>query len=173
MVKDIQIQAVDRSAKRKIYPPLNVESPARIVDQRCVDDKTKYISQILDQDEPALIYVRNDKAIDQLLGLMQSSGKQLVGKCEVGTPNDKKQILAEMLAEDKIKAIISAETINFLPKVQHIVLCHPFSIPDLFFDRCKSAFNGDYTTDLHLIYHDRDFDFALQEMEEEGKRRGR
>ena len=29
----------------------------------------------------------------------------------------------------------------------------------MFFDRCKSAFNGDYTTDLHLIYHDRDFDF--------------
>ena len=159
MVKDIQIQAVDRSAKRKIYPPLNVESSARIVDQRGVDDKPKYISQILDQDEPALIYVRNDKAIDQLLGLMQSSGKQLVGKCEVGTPNDKKQILAEMLAEDKIKAILSAETIDFLPKVQHIVLCHPFSIPDLFFDRCKSAFNDDYTTDLHLIYHDRDFEF--------------
>ena len=159
MVKDIQIQAIDRSTKRKIFPPPNVESSARIVDQRNVDDKLKYVSQILVQDEPTLIYVRNDKAIDQFLGLMQSSGKQLVGKCEAGTPNDKKQILAEMLAEDKIKAIISSEAISFLPKVQHIILCHPFSIPDLFFDRCKPAFNGDYTTDLHLIYHDRDFDF--------------
>ena len=159
MIKDIQIRSVDRSANRRVYPPLNVESPARIVDQRGVDDKPKYISQILDQDEPTLIYVRNDKAIDQLLGLIQSSGKQLVGKCEAETSNDKKQILAEMLAEDKIRAIISAATINFLPKVQHVILCHPFSIPDLFFERCKSAFNNEYTTDLHLIYNDRDFEF--------------
>ncbi|MBB15900.1 single-stranded-DNA-specific exonuclease RecJ [Candidatus Poribacteria bacterium] len=159
MIKDIQIRSVDRSSNRRVYPPLNVESPARIIDQRGVDDKPKYISQILAQDEPTLIYVRNDKAIDQLLGLIQSSGKQLVGKCEAETPNDKKQILAEMLAEDKIRAIISAATINFLPKVQHVIICHPFSIPDLFFERCKSAFNHEYTTDLHLIYHDRDFEF--------------
>ena len=172
MVKDIQIQAIDRSAEREIFPPPNVESPARIIDQRGVGDKLKYIFQILDQDEPTLIYVRNDKAINQLLSLMQSSGKQLVGKCEAGTPNNKKQILAEMLAEDKIKAIISSETINFLPKVQHIILCHPFSIPDLFFDRCKSAFNGDYTTDLHLIYHDRDFDFERKLLNQQYPDRG-
>ena len=96
-----------------------------------------------------------------------------MGRCDSGLTNPQKQILAEMLADGHIDAIVSSETLPHLPRVTHIIFCHPVLELDQFYQRCGLAFADalqsplsqgqsriNLTIYLHLLYSDQDFKIA-------------
>ena len=183
-IQDIQIETVGRNVhprsqseeQQEVYPPNAQPSMAKLVDRRNVrGGKSGYIAKVLDRSQPTVIYVRDDLAIEKCFQNLQTSSGRQMGRCDSGLTNPQKQILAEMLADGKIDAIVSSETLPHLPRVTHIIFCHPVLELDQFYHRCGLAFADalqsspsqeqsriNLTVYLHLLYSDQDFTIAEQ-----------
>ncbi len=158
-IEDLHIHTLDRNFREDVFPAVDMESPVKIVERRNVRSKQSYLSKLLDRREPTLLYVRDAKAIDQLLALIGSNGKYAICRCDENTSESEKQDMAERLARQEVLAIASSCTLSDLPYVSHIVFCHPIPQPVTFFNRCQPAFKYPETTYIHLIYNSKDVEW--------------
>ncbi len=160
MIDDLHLQIPERHAPNGIFPTKEKQTPVRIVDRRVLGSKQDYLCNLLEQEEPTLLYVRDEKALDQLFELIGS--KEKIGRCETNmTEADKTQVVNK-LARGELLAIASSCTLIHLPHIAHLVFCHPTLQQLTFFNRCQPAFKHSETTYIHLIYQPKDIEWMRQ-----------
>ena len=155
-IDDLHLHALERHIPDGIFPTAEEESPARIVDRRVLDSKQNYLCNLLEQEKPTLLYVRDEKALDQFFELIGS--KEKIGRCEVNMPEDDKAQVVDKLGRGELLAIASSCTLTHLPHIVHLVFCHPTPQHLTFFNRCQPAFKHPETTYIHLIYQPKDIE---------------
>ena len=156
-IDDLHLHTLERRAVGAVFPTSEEESPARMVDRRNLKSKQDYLCNLLEREEPTLLYVRDEKALDQLSKLVGS--KEKVGRCEANmTEVDKAQVV-DKLARGELLAIASSCTLTHLPHIAHLVFCHPTPQHLTFFNRCQPAFKHPETTYIHLIYQPQDIEW--------------
>ena len=156
-IDDLHIHALERHIPDGIFPTNEEESSARIVDRRVLDSKPNYLCNLLEREEPTLLYVRDEKALDQFFELIGSTEK--IGRCDADmTEADQKRVIDE-LARGELLAIASSCTLTHLPHIVHLVFCHPTPQHLTFFNRCQPAFKQPETTYIHLIYQSNDIEW--------------
>ena len=156
-IEDLHIHTLERSTVGKMFPPKEEKSPVKIVDHRVLGNKQDFLSNLLAQEEPTLLYVRDERALDQLFEMLGPTGK--IGRCEADMSEAARKQLSEKLAAGELFAIASSSTLTELPDISHIVFCHPTPQHLTFFNRCKPAFKSPETTYIHLIYQPRDIEW--------------
>ena len=156
-IDDLQIHTLERHIPDGIFPTDEEDSPARIVDRRVLDNKQDYLCQLLAQEKPTLLYVRDEKALDQLFDMLGSTEK--IGRCEADMSETDKAQVTDKLAQGELLAIASDCTLTHLPHITHIVFCHPVPQHLDFFNRCQPAFKPPETTYIHLIYQSKDIEW--------------
>ena len=156
-ISDLHIHTLERSTVGRMFPIEEEKSPVKIVDHRALDNKLDYLHNLLAQEEPTLLYVRDEKALDQLFEMLSSTKK--IGRCGAETSETDKAQVADKLARGELLAIASDCTLTDLPPTTHIVFCHPVPQHLAFFDRCQPAFKQPETTYIHLIYQPKDIEW--------------
>ena len=156
-IDDLHIHSLERHSPDGIFPTDEEDSPARIVDRRVLDNKQDYLCKLLAQEKPTLLYVRDEKALDQLFDMLGSTDK--IGRCEADMSETDKAQVADKLAQGELLAIASDCTLTHLPHITHIVFCHPVPQHLDFFNRCQPAFKQPETTYIHLIYQSKDIEW--------------
>ena len=156
-IDDLHLHSLERHIPDGIFPTSEEESPVRIVDRRVLDSKQDYLCNLLEQGEPTLLYVRDEKALDQLFEMIDS--KEKVGRCEADMSETDKTQVTDKLARGELLAIASDCTLTNLPHITHIVFCHPVPQHLTFFNRCQPAFKHPETTYIHLIYQSKDIEW--------------
>ena len=156
-IDDLQIHTLERHIPDGIFPTDEEDSPARIVDRRVLDNKQDYLCKLLAQEKPTLLYVRDEKALDQLFDMLGSTEK--IGRCEADMSETDKAQVTDKLAQGELLAIASDCTLTHLPHITHIVFCHPVPQHLDFFNRCQPAFKPPETTYIHLIYQSKDIEW--------------
>jgi hypothetical protein len=156
-ISDLHIHTLERSTVGRMFPTEEEKSPVKIVDHRVLDNKQDYLLNLLEQKEPTLLYVRDEKALDQLFEMLGSTEK--IGRCETDMSEADKVQVTEKLARGELLAIASNCTLTQLPHINHIVFCHPIPQHLTFFNRCQPAFKHPETTYVHLIYQPKDIEW--------------
>ena len=156
-IDDLHLHTLERHIPNGIFPTDAEESPARIVDRRVIDSKQNYLCNLVKKEEPVLLYVRDEKALDQFFGMIGSTEK--IGRCEADMPEDGKRQIVDKLSRGELFAIASNCTLPYLTHITHIVFCHPIPQPLTFFNRCQLAFKQSETTYIHLLYQPRDVEW--------------
>ncbi|MFB3040902.1 MAG: hypothetical protein ACE1ZS_03720, partial [Candidatus Poribacteria bacterium] len=157
-IKDLHIRTEDRRSQPAVFPSVEAESPVKIVDRRHTN-KQNYLLKLLERGQPSVLYVRDAKAIDQLLALLGSEKNWALGRCDDTTSDTEKQDMVEKLASGEILTIVSSCRLTDLSAVTHLVFCHPVSQPLTFFNQCRPAFKFPETTYIHLIYNSKDVEW--------------
>ncbi len=156
-IADLHIHTLERSTVGRMFPTQEEKSPVKIVDHRVLDNKQDFLLNLLEQTEPTLLYVRDEKALDQLFEMLGSTEK--IGRCETDMSETDKAQVTGKLARGELLAIASNCTLTQLPHINHIVFCHPIPQHLTFFNRCQSAFRHPETTYIHLIYQSKDIEW--------------
>ena len=156
-ISDLHIHTLERSTVGRMFPTEEEKSPVKILDHRVLDSKLDYLHNLLAQEEPALLYVRDEKALDQLFEMLGSADK--IGRCGTEMSETDKAQVADKLARGELLAIASDCTLTDLPPITHLVFCHPIPQHLAFFDRCQPAFKHPETTYIHLIYQSKDIEW--------------
>ena len=156
-IEDLHIHTLERSTVGRMFPTEEEKSPVKIVDHRVLDNKQDYLCKLLAQEEPTLLYVRDEKALDQLFEILGSTDK--IGRCESSMSESDTGQVTDKLARGELLAIASDCTLPHLPHVTHIVFCHPVPQHLEFFNRCQLAFKHPETTYIHLIYQSKDIEW--------------
>ena len=147
--------AIESQKVQAIFPPFETNSAVRILDRRGTD-KRNYLSRLLDQKQPTLIYVQSEEKIDQLLDLVGPEKAAVIGKHSQQTSETEETEILKKLENKELIAAVSNATFSELQTsdcVEHFVFCHLAPSSDAFFDRCQSAFTSEKDTYLHLIYN--------------------
>ncbi len=159
-IEDLHIHTLERSTVGRMFPTAEEKSAVKIVDHRVLDNKQDFLLNLLEQREPTLLYVRAEKALDQLFEMLGSTEK--IGRCETDMSEADKAQVTDKLARGELLAIASNCTLTQLPHINHIVFCHPIPQHLTFFNRCQSAFRHPETTYIHLIYQSKDIEWMRQ-----------
>ena len=146
-IKDYQICPVDRHKPSAVFPE-NEQSRVRLVDRREANKQT-YLSNLLERGEPTLLYVRDTKAIGQLVGLLAPALNDKIGQCDEKTEATEQQMMLDALAGGELLAIISSCTLINPAAATHFVFCHPVPEPSTFFSRCQPAFNRNHRDSVY------------------------
>ena len=156
-IEDLRVRALERSTVATMFPTKEEESPVKFIDRRTLKSKQDYLSNLLKREEKTLLYVRDERALDQLFEMLGST--ENMGRCEADMSEVDREQLSDKLADGELFAIASSCTLTELPHISHIVFCHPTPQHLTFFDRCKPAFKSPETTYIHLIYQPRDIEW--------------
>ena len=156
-IADLHIHTLERSTVGRLFPTEEERSPVKIVDHRALDNKQDYLCKLLAQEEPTVLYVRDEKALDQLFEILSSTDK--IGRCEADMSESDTVQVTDKLARGELLAIASDCTLTELPHITHVVFCHPVSQYLDFFNRCQPAFKHPETTYIHLIYQSKDIEW--------------
>ncbi len=159
-IADLHIHTLERSTVGRMFPTEEEKSPVKIVDHRVLDNKQDFLLNLLEQKESTLLYVRDEKALDQLFEMLGSTEK--IGRCETDMSEADKAQVTGKLARGELLAIASNCTLTQLPHINHIVFCHPIPQHLTFFNRCQSAFRHPETTYIHLIYQSKDIEWMCK-----------
>lgn len=159
-IDDLHLHTLERHLPDGVFPTNEEKSPARIVDRRVLDSKQNYLCNLLEQERPTLLYVRDEKALDQFFELIGT--KEKIGRCQADMTEADKAQVTDKLAQGELLAIASDCTLTHLPHVAHLVFCHPTPQHLTFFNRCQSAFKHPETTYIHLIYQSKDIEWMRQ-----------
>ena len=161
-IADLKIITLDANSQQHLFPTVEMESPVKIVDRRNEKSKGEYVSKLLNQGEPTLLYVRDAQALHELLEMVDAKENFLIARCNADTTNSERQVMADKLAHRELLAVVSSCTLTDLPHVTHLVFCHPVPQPLAFFNRCQLAFQYAKTTYIHLIYNSEDMEWMQQ-----------
>ena len=156
-IADLHIHTLERSTVGRMFPTEEERSPVKIVDHRVLDNKQDYLCKLLAQEEPTLLYVRDEKALDQLFEILGSTNK--IGRCEADMSEFDTVQVTDKLARGELLGIASDCTLAHLSHITHIVFCHPVPQHLDFFNRCQPAFEHPETTYIHLIYQFKDIEW--------------
>ena len=137
-----------------VFPPFETDSTVRILDRRNVD-KQNYLLNLLEQKQPAVIYVQSEERIDQLLAFVGPEKADVIGKCNARTSEAEEAEILEKLENGELIAVVSNTAFSTLASshcVEHFVFCHLVPGLDEFFKQCEPAFASEKHAYLHLIY---------------------
>ncbi|MDE0504159.1 MAG: single-stranded-DNA-specific exonuclease RecJ, partial [Candidatus Poribacteria bacterium] len=149
------IRKIERHDRPTVFPSEDTDSPVKLVDRRHTDKKA-YVSKLLEQEEPTIFYVRDEKAINQLFEII---GPQtvLIGRCDDTTSESEFGDLTDALESGRLLAIVSSRTMSEASRsAKHLVFCHPVFTPLTFYNQCQPPFRTPETTYIHLIYSAKD-----------------
>lgn len=151
--------AIESQKVQAIFPPFETDSVVRILDRRGTD-KRNYLSRLLDQKQPTIIYVQSEEKIDQLLTLVGPEKAAVIGKHSQQTSETEETEILKKLENRELIAAVSNTTFSELQRsdcVEHFVFCHLVPNVDEFFKRCQPAFASESEKDsyLHLIYESK------------------
>ena len=159
------VATIGSQKNQKMFPSFEIDSAVRILDRRGTD-KRNYLSRLLDQKQPTLIYVQSEDKIHQLLDLVGPEKAAVIGRHSEQTSETEEIEIFERLGKDELTAIVSDTTFSTsIPShcVEHFVFCHLAPSSDAFFNRCQPAFTGKKDTYLHLIYNsEQDMEGLIQ-----------
>lgn len=139
---------------QKMFPAFEIDSAVRILDRRGTD-KGNYLSRLLDQKQPTIIYVQSENKIHQLLDLVGPKKAAVIGKHNEQTSETEATEILKKLENRELIAAVSNTTFSELQTsdcVEHFVFCHLVPNVDEFFKRCQPAFASEKDSYLHLIY---------------------
>lgn len=142
---------------QSVFPPLQTDSTVRILDRRGVDKKN-YLLELLEQKQPAIIYVQSEEMVETLLDHIVPEKADFIEKHGEQTSEAEETEILERLENGELIAVVSNSTISTLQKphhIEHFVFCHPTPDLDTFFKRCQSVFTSAKNAYLHLIYNNR------------------
>ena len=148
------IATIGNQAVQRIYPPFETDATVRILDRRGTD-KQNYLLNLLEQEEPTIIYVQSEEKIDQLSRLVGPEKASIIGKYDERTSEAEEREILEKLENRQLIAVVSNAAFSTLGAshcVEHFVFCHLVPGLDTFFEQCQPAFTLEKHTYLHLIY---------------------
>ena len=105
-IADLQIASLDAASQLHLYPTDDTVSPARIIDRRNEESKGKYLSKLLSRGESALLYVRDEQALDQLLEMVKAKGDFLISRCGADTPDSERRAIVDKFAHGELLAAL-------------------------------------------------------------------
>ena len=147
---------------RSIFPALDTDSRIRILDRRGTD-KRNYLLELLEQKQPAIIYVQSEDMVEALLTRVVSEKESVIKRHGEQTSELEEMEIVKKLENGQLIAVVSNATFSTLAPahcVEHFVFCHLTPDLDKFFKRCQPAFTSEKNTYLHLIYNDqRDIEY--------------
>ena len=149
------IVAIGNQAIQEIFPPFETNTAVRILDRR-ETNKQHYLLNLLEQEEPTIIYVQSEEKIDQLLTLVGSEKEAIIGKHNERTSEAEETEILKKLENKELIAVVSNAAFSTLTPshcVEHFVFCHLVPGLDTFFEQCQPAFTSEKHTYLHLIYN--------------------
>ena len=109
-IADLHIHTLERSTVGRMFPTEEEESSVKIVDHRVLDNKQDFLLNLLEQKEPTLLYVRDEKALDQLFEMLGPTEK--IGRCETDMSEADKAQVIDKLARGELLAIASNCTLT-------------------------------------------------------------
>ncbi len=153
-----EYQIVDRTPQFSVFPPTDSYSTGRIVDSRSTDKKG-YLSKVLNQNKPSIIYVQNSEMIDLLLTKLIPENASVIGRHEKTLTENQEIELLEKIKTGTLSTIVSESVISNtalekLPIIEHVLFCHLEIDPSNFFKRCFPLSLPQNDTLLHLLYND-------------------
>ena len=155
-VQDLFMTAtLEKPEIRSIFPPLDANASVRILDRRGTEKKD-YLSKLLEQRRPTLIYVQSEKMADLLLTDVLPEKKSVIEKHGPQASDAEEKGLLEKLASGESIAVVSNTVFSRLAPshcVEHFVFCHLTPDLDEFFKCCQPAFTSEKNTHLHFIYN--------------------
>ena len=157
VLEDLQVDTEGRANDFAIFPPTDVPSSGRVVNLRD-QNKKDCLLELLNKGVPCIIYVLNNDKMDQLLKEVIPNKAAIIGRHDVSTTVAGEVELLEKLNNGELVGIVSSATfsassLETVPIIEHVVLCHLTDQPIDFFMRCKPIENTDKTTSIHLLYN--------------------
>ena len=138
-----------------VFPPFETDSTVRILDRRGMD-KGNFLLDLLEEKQPAIIYVQSEDKIKQLSKLVGPEKADVIGEHNERTSEEEETEILEKLENGELIAVVSDTTLSTLARshcVEHFVFCHLVPSLDVFFKQCEPAFTLEKNTYLHLIYN--------------------
>ena len=142
-------------------------SQLKIIDRRNIPDKQRHLRRLLGMGEKALLYVRDDAAVDQFRGIVSKhSAKTALGLCYQKTSEGEIDKMKEDLVEGELDVIASCIPFEEpLPGLKHLVFCHPVPTLEYFARCCSPAVETDESVYVHLIFNSRDVDLLTATLD--------
>ena len=140
---------------QSVYPPIETDSTVRILDRRDVD-KQNYLLELLEQKQPAVIYVQSEEMVDLLLKRVVPEKADVIERHGERTSEAEETEIFEKLEKGELIAVVSNTAFSTLTPshgIEHFVFCHLVPGLDKFFKQCEPAFASEKSTYLHLIYN--------------------
>jgi len=141
-------------------------SPLKVIDRRNIPDKRQYLKKLLNLGEKALIYVRDDPAVDQLERIISKNApKTRLDMCYSATPRDEKDHMKLTLIDGELDTIASSVPFGEpLSGLRHLVFCHPVPTRDEFARYCAPAVEAEELVYVHLIFNSKDVDMLTETL---------
>lgn len=148
----------ERTLNIPVYPPEDTISSGRVFDHRNQSKKT-FLSSLLNQKNPCIIYVLNDEKMQQLQTAILPDQSESLGIHDETTAEMEEIELLENMKDGKLLGIVSSgifskSALERVPIVENVVFCHLTSENRTFFDRCIPAALTQKTTAIHLLYNE-------------------
>ena len=109
-IEDLHVRALERSTVATMFPTKEEESPVKFIDRRTLKSKQDYLSNLLKREEKTLLYVRDERALDQLFEMLGST--ENMGRCEADMSEVDRKQLSDKLADGELFAIASSCTLT-------------------------------------------------------------
>lgn len=112
--------------------------------------------ELLEQRQPAIIYVQSEDMVNELLTRVVSEKAAVIERHDEQTSETEEMEILKKLENGQLIAVVSNTTLATLAQahcVEHFVSCHLTPGLDEFFKRCQPAFTSAKNTYLHLIYN--------------------
>ena len=138
-----------------VFPPFETDSTVRILDRRGMD-KGNFLLDLLEQKQPAIIYVQCEEMTEFLLKRVVPEKADIIGAHNERTSEAEERKILEKLKNGELIAVASNTTFSTLASshfIEHFVFCHLVPSLDKFFKQCEPAFESEKDTYLHLIYN--------------------
>ena len=142
---------------RAIFPPFETDSTVRILDRRG-KNKQDYLLNLLEQKQPAIIYVQSEEMVNLLLKRVVPEKANFIEKHGEQTSEAEEAEILEKLENRELIAVVSNTTFSALDSshcIEHFVFCHLAPGIDEFFKLCQPAFTSAKNAYLHLIYESK------------------
>ncbi len=149
------IAKIGNQTVQDVYPPIQTDSAVRILDRRNVNKKN-FLLDLLEQEDPTIIYVQSEERIDQLLTLVGPKKADFIRSHSEQTSEAEETELLEKLENGELIAVVSNTAFSTLASshcVEHFVFCHLVPGLDKFFKQCEPAFTSERNAYLHFIYN--------------------
>jgi single-stranded-DNA-specific exonuclease RecJ len=133
-------------------------SQLKMVDRRSIPDKKRYLQRLLLLGEKALMYVRDDSAVEQFQGIVSRyAPKTRLGLCRSTTSEHERDRMKLMLIQSELDAIASCVPFEEpLSGLRHLVFCHPVPTREDFVRCCAPAVETEEAVSIHLIFNNND-----------------
>lgn len=140
-----------------VFPLLGTDAAVRIIDRRGTD-KRNYLSRLLEQKQPTIIYVQSEEMVSKFLTLVGPEKAAVIGRHNERTSKAEETDILEKLANRELIAVVSNTTLSTLASshcVEHFIFCHLTPGLGEFFKRCQPVFTSEKNTYLHLVYNNK------------------